>query len=204
MQPDNKKILNKTDNRGVSTIEIILVLGLVSFIVISIGKIFTAIDKIDSVGEKQSKAYILAQEPIEIVNDLKNNLFACVCSSDSCTSTDCTRLSDGQTCPLSPGYTSCWTAYPANLLNETNFYLEPIGSTWQLKKMIGPREIINADFSRLIIIESIERDASGNIVSGGGTPDPGSKKIDVTVWFKEREEERDIELQSLLTAWENL
>lgn len=194
------------DNRGSSTIEIILVLGLIAFIVIEIGKVFNSTRRMDTVSELQSQAYALAQEPIEIGNLLKNDLFACVCSHDSCTSSACSRTSDGQSCALSPGYTSCWTAYPAGQTGQNNFYFQPAGASWSLQALSQPREAIASDarFSRLVKIENIMRDGGGNIVDSGGTADASGKKMTVTVWYDEGGAEHKVELQTLFTAWENL
>src|SRR3990167_5118912 len=62
---------------------------------------------------------------------------------------------------------------------ETNGTYHPQGSgaSWQL---ISGSETING-YTRQITISDAYRDANGNIVSAGGTPDPSTKKAIITV-----------------------
>ena len=149
---------------------------------------------------------LYTQESLEIITDLKNDVFACTCSSDSCAGDVCTRAADGQSCDLFSAYTSCWTEYPAGLVGETDYFFEPAGPGWLLKALTGPTETIAGEsdmIQRKLTIENLKRDADGNIAETG-TPDYNTKKIAVTVWYREKNTTHKINLQTILTAWENL
>lgn len=71
-----------------------------------------------------------------------------------------------------------WTANINTLALNTDRYLE--FSTNQWKATTTP-ETIDGVFSRKFVIASIQRNSSDDIVSSGGTVDPNTKKITVTV-----------------------
>lgn len=191
--------------KGYVIIEVIVVLGIVSLFIVVIGKTLLSVNKLNAMGAKQTKALHYAQESLEIINILKNQVFACTCSYDNCISNTCTSISDGQSCDLFTAYTSCWTEYPRGSIGQSDYYLEKSGSTWQLKPLTSPTEIIagDPDFERKITIENAMRDSDGNITTPG-TTDYNTKKITVTVWYKEKESTHKVNLKTILTAWENL
>lgn len=195
----------KNHPKGYIILEVILVIGMISLIVLSVGKILDTLIRLNKISESQSKALGFAQESLEIMNAIAPLSF--VCSSnlgDSCSSGTCTSASDSQSCSLFAGYTSCWTNYPRNFVGQTNFYLEKVGSEWQLRALSTPSETIAADtrFTRKLTIGNVLRDADGNI-SASGTPDPNTKKITVKVWYNERGVVHEIALKTILTAWKN-
>lgn len=80
-----------------------------------------------------------------------------------------------------------------NKITNGNHGLTSIGGYWDFD---GTENIINS-FSRTILIENTQRDTNDNIVENGGTNDPDTKKIIVTVSWKNKE----TELVTYLTNW---
>lgn len=189
-----------SDHRGFGIIEVLIALTLISVIVISIGQVIGSIFKLYTASEYQTKALLFAQESLELVNYHKNDWFACIGGSGSCT-----RGSDGQSCVLKTNYNSCWTAYPTDQVGQTEFYLEN-SSGWVLQPLSsGIKETISKDlrFSRVITIINAVRDADGNL-SDTGIEDSNSKYVTVKVFWTERGIEKNVELTTLYTAWQNL
>lgn len=69
-------------------------------------------------------------------------------------------------------------------------------SAWNL---IEGEEKVNG-FTRKIIFEKVYRDGNDNIAETG-TEDPNTKKVVLNVFWKEREEDYQIELITYLTNW---
>lgn len=80
-----------------------------------------------------------------------------------------------------------------NKITNGNHGLTSTGGYWDFD---GTENIINS-FSRTILIENTQRDTNDNIVENGGTNDPDTKKIIVTVSWKNKE----TELVTYLTNW---
>ena len=196
-------MINISDKKGFGIIEIVVTLGIVAVIVLAVGKSLSSVHRLYQASEFKTQALIYAQEPIEIISGLKNDIFACSCTFHSCTATTCTRGSDGQSCDPIGIYTSCWTRYPIYLAGYNRFYLQKSGSLWQLLSLApGSFESItaNPNFSREIIIENLNRDSA----NAAGTPDFNTKKVTVTVYWTERGNPKNISLSTIFTAWENL
>lgn len=66
-----------------------------------------------------------------------------------------------------------WTAFAVN----GTFHPQISGSSWIL--ITG--SVTLGGFTRQIVISNLNRNSSGTIVSSGGTPDPSSKKVVVTI-----------------------
>jgi len=64
---------------------------------------------------------------------------------------------------------------------------------WQL---IQGEETING-FTRKVVFSDVMRDGNDNVVEGGGTNDPNTKKMKVTVSWKNK----NIEIVTYLTNW---
>jgi type II secretory pathway pseudopilin PulG len=192
---------------GFGIVEVVVVLGMIGIVVVGIGKVLGAVNQASHSSQLRARAFGYIEEALELVNDNKNNFFACACVTEGCSSDTCTRGSDGQSCTLVGAYTSCWTPYPAGLVNETLFYLDKPASDWQLQPLSsGTTETVAADplFERSITITNVNRDSNGDIVETGGTPDPNTKKVTVTVNWNDRGGPRSFTEALLLTAWENL
>lgn len=56
-------------------------------------------------------------------------------------------------------------------------------------------------FVRRVVFENVMRDGSKNIVTSGGTNDPNTKKITVTVSWQEKKRTHQVELVTYLTNW---
>ena len=64
---------------------------------------------------------------------------------------------------------------------------------WEL---VSGEEIVG-DFTRKIVFDNVQRDTNDDIVETGGTLDPNTKKITVTISWKDKE----VEIVSYLTNW---
>ena len=73
-----------------------------------------------------------------------------------------------------------WTANIAPLSTTTTYYLafDAVGSTW---KVTTTAQYIDNTFLRKVGITDVNRDASGYIVSSGGTYDASTKLMTVTL-----------------------
>jgi prepilin-type N-terminal cleavage/methylation domain-containing protein len=195
-----------SNNKGYSLVEVIIVISIIAMLVVSMGKALILISQTPASARAQIEARSFAQNPLEIITQIQHSEFACTCASDVCAGNTCTRPSDGQSCTTAAAYTSCWTAYPANLVGQNDFYLENIGGNWQLIGLGGtPEKLVSTDplIYRRINIVNVERDAAGNIVSPG-TADPNTKLITVSLSFPGRRGTSTTELKTMLTAWESL
>lgn len=200
-----KKLLN---NSGFGIIEVIISLALVAIMVVSLGNVLGSIYKLYSAGKYKTQAYSFAQEPIEILNGIKNQHFACVCDDpDDCSSGSCVNVTDGQTCELRDNFTSCWMEYPENVSTVTRYYMQDLGTSWQLTTLTpGTKEIISANpnFSREILIENMLRNDDGDLDEAGTNLDYNTKKISVNVYWTERGTEKSITIHNIFTAWKSL
>lgn len=68
-----------------------------------------------------------------------------------------------------------------NINDNGTYYPRISGSTWVLTSITPPGELTSNGFYRLITISDVRRDATGAIVSSGGTIDPSTKKVDTTI-----------------------
>ena len=84
------------------------------------------------------------------------------------------------------------------LATSTDYYPQATSSPskWQLVQGIE-----NIDgFTRKVVFEDVERNSNSNIVEAG-TYDPNTKKVIVTVSWKERGREHKLEIFTYLTNW---
>ncbi len=80
-----------------------------------------------------------------------------------------------------------------NKITNGNHGLTNTGGYWDFS---GTENIING-FTRAILIEDVQRDNNNNIVESGGTNDPDTKKVTVTVSW----ENRKVEIITYFTNW---
>jgi len=78
---------------------------------------------------------------------------------------------------------------------STDYYPQQTGSPPQWQMTLG-EETINI-FTRKIVFNNVRRDGNDNIVEAGGTPDNNTKKVTVTVSWKDEQ----IQIQTYLTNW---
>ena len=84
------------------------------------------------------------------------------------------------------------------LATSTDYYPQATSSPskWQLVQGIE-----NIDgFTRKVVFEDVERNSNSNIVEAG-TYDPNTKKVIVTVSWKERGRDHKLEIFTYLTNW---
>jgi type II secretory pathway pseudopilin PulG len=196
-----------SNNKGYSIVEITVVIGIAAVLIVAVSKNLTAIKDLNASSELKTQAAGYAQESLEIITDIKNELFACICwSNGSCVGGTCALFFYPQSCGLFPAYDSCWTEYPVGQTGQNDFSLVPDGTgSWKLNSLGGGRETIATDprFERQIIITNMSRNAFGEL-DPSGTPDYNTKKVEVKVWYQERGEEKEFSYKTILTAWENL
>lgn len=199
---------NSFNNSGFGVIEVVVSLALTAILVVSLGNVIGSVHRIYGVSENKARAYAFAQEPIEILNVIKNEYFACICDiSGSCSGDICTSSADSQVCTLRDGYTTCWLLTPKNLLTATTFYVIQDNGVWQLRGLApGARESVLADpfYTREIIIANVPRNVDGNIDPAGTITNYDTKKITVNVYWNERGIEKNVSISTILTAWQNL
>ena len=84
------------------------------------------------------------------------------------------------------------------LATSTDYYPQATGSPskWQL---VQGTENIDG-FTRKVVFEDVMRDSNNNIVEAG-TYDPNTKKVIVTVSWKERGRDHESEIFTYLTNW---
>ena len=189
---------------GFSILEAIISITAASIIVVVLGSMTSMHVKLQKSSELKDTARAFAVESMEIVSGLKNNAFACICSSDDCTSVEgvCTRSVDAQSCALDDGYTSCWTRFAIGLTSNSNLHIEDTGSAWELQHGV---ENITSDprFVRSLSIENLKRDSQGTL-DLSGDEDLNSKMITVTVTGTTTHLTKTVHLSKLLNGWESL
>ncbi len=75
-----------------------------------------------------------------------------------------------------------WTSNIAPLFIDTDYWLQFGGNAWALTPSVKP--FIDGRFDRRVKVFTVLRDSSDDIVVSGGTADPNTKKITVSVsWF---------------------
>lgn len=77
---------------------------------------------------------------------------------------------------------SSWNGNIVPLSVDTSYYLAFSGSSWTATTS---RQLIDNIFDRTFVLSSVFRDSASDIVESGGSLDPGSRKIVVSVsWFE--------------------
>jgi len=83
-----------------------------------------------------------------------------------------------------------------NLTIGIAYHPEKSGDTPPRWQLIQGEEIVNS-FTRKVEFENVQRDGNDNIIDSGGTNDPNTKKVAVTVFW----EDKTVELITYLTNW---
>lgn len=181
--------------KGSAVIEVLISLSLAAFLIAVLGNLISSTRRLETAQNFRQRALAHARESLEMVTSLQNELFACV----SATSGPGTCTNAQGSCTLSAAYNSCWLD-----LNTTgSFYLEEVGGNWQLASG-GETVPGDADFSRSLTVTNMNRDAGGNLVASGGTPDANTKQVTVQLSWQERGQSKSFSLSTMLTAWANV
>ncbi len=183
---------------GVSVLEVLIAIGMTGVLIVAIGASQGAIHRLTTASKDRQTTLAYAKESLESLTANAQTLFGCECSTDTCSDTDtdgvldqCQRTSgDGQTCTLFPGYTSCWTEFADGTVANAPLHLTTAGGT---PVLASGSETLAADttMSRSISIENI-------------TADPNRKHISVEMAWTDRGVSKSTQIDTILTAWENL
>ncbi|MBX4200412.1 prepilin-type N-terminal cleavage/methylation domain-containing protein [Candidatus Parcubacteria bacterium] len=76
-----------------------------------------------------------------------------------------------------------WASNIATLAVDTNYYLTFTNSKWQATTTFS---LVDSTFDRKFVLSSVNRDSSSNITSSGGTLDPNTRKLTVTLSWPTR------------------
>lgn len=85
------------------------------------------------------------------------------------------------------------------LVMGVDYYIQKTGSPWKWQLVLGT-ENLNG-FTKKAVFENVMRDGTHNIVESGGTDDPDTKKVTVTVSWQERGKDHSSGLITYLTNW---
>lgn len=82
-----------------------------------------------------------------------------------------------------------------------SYHLEQAGSPphWIL---VSGSQAANG-FKQEIVFDNVYRDLNDNVVASGGVIDPDSKKVSVSVSWNQKSKVRQIEVETILTNWNN-
>lgn len=85
------------------------------------------------------------------------------------------------------------------IATNTDYYVQKSGTPVRWQPSQGTETV--GIFTRKVVLEDAMRDANDDIVAAGGTKDPNTKKVTVTVSWEERGNSHQIELIGYLTNW---
>ncbi|OHA68320.1 MAG: hypothetical protein A3A27_02655 [Candidatus Wildermuthbacteria bacterium RIFCSPLOWO2_01_FULL_47_18] len=163
-------------NKGVSVIEILIVVAIIGTALSSILGVSTL--SLRQVGDTdlEARAQALAKETLEAVMNYRGG--------NAWDADDPFNLYDGL------GIVLLNTAYYPKMSSD-------IPAKWQLLQ--GQEQM--EGFTRTVEFQSVSRDSSSNIVQTGGTVDSNTKKVLATVSWLDRGSSRQVSLQMYLTNW---
>lgn len=166
-------ILWKNNKRGVSAIEILVVIAVVGIVFGSILSLATLSLKLSISIKKTSQANFLTQEIMEAVRNFRDGI--------SWDNDDPEDKYDGL------GIVTTGIAYHLEQSSD-------IPAKWML---IQGEETVN-DFSRKVVFDDVYRESlTDNITTSGGYLDSNTKKVTATISW----ESKQIEIISYLTNW---
>lgn len=96
--------------------------------------------------------------------------------------------------------TKGWSTDIANKTTGTTYYLTEAGNQWALTTT-NPGTI-DTLYTRTIVFAAVNRNSSDNI-STTGTNDPDTRKVTVTVTWMERNQQRQVTIQTYITNYLN-
>ena len=91
-----------------------------------------------------------------------------------------------------------WSSNLASLSPNTNYYVKFSTSTsqWSISTDFTP--YIDSLFIRTVTIDNVSRDSNDSITLSGGTNDPDSKKVTVTISWQEQRATSTVSLSAYL------
>lgn len=78
---------------------------------------------------------------------------------------------------------SGWSANISPLVSGADYYLDFSGNSW---RATSTNIYVDGIFERKFSLQNVSRDSGDRIVSSGGAPDPGTKKLAVYVAWRSR------------------
>jgi len=163
-------------SRGISIIELLVVIVIIGVAVVALLGFGTFSLRTASLLKQTTQASFLVQDYVEALKNYRDN----------------TGWDDDDPGDNYDGLGQVTTGIP--------LHLKLSGDTpprWQLLLGQETRGIFTGE----IVVEPVERDGSDNIVESGGTVDPQTKKVTVTVSWEERGGTRELETETYLTNW---
>lgn len=88
-----------------------------------------------------------------------------------------------------------WNLNIKDLSTSTTYYPKIDGNKWTLVTDPG---LVNGLYTRTVLIDSVDRDGNANIVPSG-TLDLNTKKVTVTVTWKENQKTEDVTIETYIT-----
>ncbi|MBZ9578287.1 prepilin-type N-terminal cleavage/methylation domain-containing protein [Patescibacteria group bacterium] len=155
----------KDNKKGISVIEILIVIAIIGIALTSLLGVAAFSLKVSVSIKETTQANALAQEIIEAVRNFRDGT---------------TWDSDGL----------------GTLTTSLAYYPQKTADTPPKWTLIQGEETING-FTRKVIFADVMRDASDNIVGTGGINDPNTKKVTVTVSWKDKK----VEIVTYFTNW---
>jgi len=86
------------------------------------------------------------------------------------------------------------------LQSSISYHLEKTGSPLNWILVPGEKQI--GKFTQKIVFENVYRDSNDNITLEGGTLDPDTKKVIITISWQEKAKEKKVEITTYLTNWQ--
>ncbi|MDP2664494.1 MAG: type II secretion system protein [bacterium] len=163
-------------NRGISVIEILIVVAIIGIALSSILGVATLSLRQVADTDLEARAQALAKETMEAMMNYRDG--------NTWDTDDPLNLYDGL------GIVELNTAYYPKMSSD-------VPAKWQLVQ--GEEQAEN--LTRTVEFQSVSRDSNSDIVQTGGTIDPNTKKILATVSWQDRGSSRQVSLQMYLTNW---
>ena len=164
--PSLKKWENNFLQKGVSTLEILIAVVIIVFVLVNLLGAASFALQISSLNKETTQANSLAQEAMEGARNFRDG-----------TSWDTDGL----------GILTSGVSYYLKLTNDNP-------PAWQL---VQGEEVLGK-FNRTIIFSDVSRDLNDNIVESGGVNDPETKKLTVTISWRDK----SIQISTYLTNWQ--
>lgn len=86
----------------------------------------------------------------------------------------------------------------ASLVETPGTGIDRVGGVWDFS---GENNVLDGKYTRTIVIAEVQRDGDGNVVESGGTIDPDTKKVTVTVSWQAAAQQNSVVLTTYLTDW---